>query len=136
MRFGPAHETAPKRGVPLLISWGLSGASPHQSKDEDDYEKRSAARTREPSTADRELPTANRQPQTLVHLFPFGVGLALAEEFVVVGDLVHQHPDQADHIWSHCIEPLSGLYEKNRRAQEMTAGDDADPGIHPTYNRV
>jgi hypothetical protein len=88
----------------------------------------------EPLTANRKPPTGNGQPQTLIDLFPFGVRLALAEEFVVVGDLVHQHSYQADHVWPHCIEPLGGFDEQNRRAQEMTGGDNADSGIHPTYN--
>ena len=92
---------------------------------------------REPRpTIDGQLPTANCQPLTLIHLFPLRVGFALAEELVVVGKLVHQHSDESDDVWTHGVEPLSGFDEEDGGAQETASGDDTDAGIHPSDNRI
>lgn len=73
---------------------------------------------------------------TLIDLFPFGISFALAEELVVIGEFVHQHPEEADHIWSHSVEPLSGFDEEDTGADETAGGDDTDTGIHPSDDRV
>jgi hypothetical protein len=96
------------------------------------YSGGETSRTRTKRTADRQPLTAN----PLIHFFPFGIRLALAEELVVIGELVHQHPDEADNIWSHGVEPLRGFDEENTGAHETAGGDDTDTGIHPSNNRI
>jgi len=41
-------------------------------------------------------------PQTgLVYLFPFRVGFALAEVFVIIGETIHEQPEKADEARAH-----------------------------------
>ena len=91
---------------------------------------------RESQTANRQPSTLNAKRRTLIDLFPFGISFALAEELVVVGELVHQHPEKADHIWPHGVEPLSRFDEEETGAHETAGGDDTDTGIHPSDDRA
>ena len=37
----------------------------------------------------------------LVYLFPFRIGFALAEVFVIIGETIHEQPEKADEARAH-----------------------------------
>ena len=63
-------------------------------------------------------PAPSRNGCGLIDLFPLRIPLFLAEVLVIVRELVHGLPEEAHQRRGHGIEPLRGLEEECRRADD------------------